>query len=123
MATVAVTLKKVYVEGDRKKAIYDVTLTGSYIAGGETLPRANQPAAATPGLGMDLELNDVDSGPAIGSTGALVARYNDATDKLQLFAEGAAGGVGAELAAGALPGGPLTIRVKALGKGSVATAP
>jgi hypothetical protein len=114
MATVAVAIQKVYVTGDRKRVIADVTLTGSYISGGETLGGTE--------LKLETELNDVEPDVAVGSGGVFLARW--ANGKLLLHgavdATPAANEQSPELAAGALPGGPLTLRVRAIGKGTAA---
>lgn len=121
MATVAVTLNKVFVSGDRKEVLATVTLTGSYVAGGEVPPNSLSWAQA---LGLENELNDIDCDDALVTGGILAARYNDTTFKIQLFgavdATPAVNELSPELGAVAIPGGPASIRLRATGKGSAA---
>lgn len=124
MATVAIAIEKVFVQGDRKKVIGTITLTGSYTANGELVPPASVPPT---GLGLESEINDLETGPALVTGGLFQTAWDKTNNKIKLFgavdATPAANELSPELAAGAIPGGPAVVRFQATGRGSVATAP
>lgn len=119
MATLTVAaIRKVVHQGDRKTIMLDLLDTGAYVVGGD-LPASGTIAQL---VGADFEINDFDCEYAVAAGGAslLIARYNSATGKLQLYtSNGAAPAAFAELTAIALPGGPLTIPCTIIGKGSI----
>lgn len=116
MASVAVTRETVFVIGDRKRVIGTITLTGSYTTGGETV------TAAT--LGLELSLDDLELEAAVVTGGLFATRWDKANSKVLLFAN--SDGTAAvneplpQLGAVAIPGGPASIRFRAVGKGSAA---
>jgi hypothetical protein len=114
--TVGVTLNKVFTTGDRKFVAATVTVTGDYITGGVPLTGED--------LGLEYEVVDIDVGPAIVTSGIFPARYDSAEETVvfNVATDGtaAANEKSPELAAAAIPGGPATLRVSALGKGTAA---
>lgn len=119
MATITLgAIKKVFHQGDRKRIIVDLVDTGAYVVNGD-LPASGTIATL---IGADFEINNFDCqlAMAAGNASCLLARYNDATGKVQLYtSNGAAPAAFAELTAIALPGGPLTIRCVIDGKGAI----
>jgi hypothetical protein len=115
MASGAITLKRFCVIGDRKEVIADLVLTGSYVVGGHPVTGAL--------FNLELELFDLQVDPAVGSLGTLMARYDEASGKVLLYGNSdgtaAVNEANPELTAVALPGGPLTIRCHAQGKGTI----
>lgn len=112
------TVYKVFHKGDRKEIMLDLIDTGAYVVGGDA-PASGSIATL---VGAEFEMNDLDCDLAVaaGGASALIARYNRATDKIQLYtSNGAAPAAFAELTAIALPGGPLTIQCTITGKGSI----
>lgn len=124
MATVAVAIEKVFVTGDRKRVLGTITLTGTYLTNGESVPPASAPPT---GLGLEIELNSLDVGPAVTSAGQFATQWDKTNNKVKLIAavdaSPAANEQSPELANAAIPGGPAVIRFDAVGKGSVASAP
>lgn len=116
MAAGVFTLKRQYTSGDRKVVVADLVLTGSYVVGGH--------AVAGLDLGLEVEVFDVDARYAVGSAGKVGTRYNETTGKVQLYgnsdASAAINEADPEMTAVALPGGPLTVRLVATGKGQTA---
>jgi hypothetical protein len=114
MATVAVSIREAYTVGDCKRVVADVTLTGSYVVGGESVTPAM--------LKLPYGLRDVDVDNAVGSLGMVGARYNMSTKKIQLYgnsdASAAINEASPEMTAVALPGGPLTVTLRAEGLGA-----
>lgn len=64
--------------GNRKVHTFDVTLTGSYVTGGETVTARS--------VGMwNIETVEGVIGDAASAVGALIPRWNTATNKLQFY--------------------------------------
>lgn len=80
----SVVHRTVFVVGDRKMAITDVTTTG--VAGTDVYVVGGLPLSAA-ALGADIALYDVECFPAINPTGTAVlgVDYDNANGKLKLF--------------------------------------
>ena len=115
MATVTNSTERVTHVSNRKEVVGTLTLTGSYVTGGETVTGST--------IGLDLALDDLELGPARTSAGTFRTWWDKANNKVMLFgsvdATPAANEQSPELAAAAIPGGPATIRYKAKGLGAV----
>lgn len=72
-----VTPVKVWANGDRKEAIYDITFDSSYPTGGEALTKAT--------LGLEIELNYVSDAVAWNGTLAVLTKYDYVNSKLVAF--------------------------------------
>jgi hypothetical protein len=115
MGACTAAIQKVYIIGDRKEVIADVTMSGSYATGGDTCPATL--------LGLDLELNIVDvCGRAYNGTLAFDAHYNHATNKMMLFGTNATPGaaVGDPEVPSTTNVAAYVVRVRAVGKGPAA---
>jgi hypothetical protein len=115
MGACTAVIQKVYIIGDRKEVIADVTMSSSYATGGDTCPQTL--------LGLDLEQNIVDvCGRAFNGTLAFDAHYNHATSKMLLF--GTSGTPGAAVGDPEVTAGTnvaaYVVRVRAIGKGPAA---
>lgn len=95
-----VTLRKVFVTGDRKEVVADVLFDNSYLTGGEALTGTQ--------LGLEGELNVIDATPAL--TGQTFS-YDYTNAKLLAW-------VGGTQVANAVDLSAVTTRVVAVGKGS-----
>ena len=116
MATVTNSTERVEHQGNRKIVTGTLTFTGTYLTGGESVPGSL--------IGLELELNDLDPGPARTSAGVFQTHWDKANNKIMLMgavdATPAANEQSPELANAAIPGGPATIRYRAKGLGSAA---
>jgi hypothetical protein len=116
MATVAFTAESVQHVGNRKEVTGTITLTGSYVSGGEAVPGSL--------FGLELALDDLKADPAVVTGGVFPTRWDKANSKLLLHglvdATPAANEAGPQLAAAAIPGGPATVRCTARGLGTAA---
>lgn len=104
-----VTPVKVWVNGDRKEAIYDITFDSSYPTGGEAL------TAAT--LGLADELNYVSDAVAWNGTLAVLTKYDYVNSTLLAFKSNTAANP-QEVANGASLAS-YKVRLHAIGKGQV----
>lgn len=116
MATVAAVNDRVEHIGNRKLCHGTLTLTGTYLTGGEAVPGSV--------FGLELELNELDLGPAQVTGGVIQTSWDRTNNKVKLHpavdATPAANEASPELANAAIPGGPATIRYQARGLGTAA---
>lgn len=109
-----ISLVEVFVIGDRKAVVADVTFDNNYPTDGEALTGTN--------LGLDIELNFVSSGAAMNAAGtsAVVTRYDHANSKLLAFESGDAVSTPLDEVGNTESLDGYVARVLAIGKGKAA---
>lgn len=116
MATVTFAAESVQHVGNRKEVTGTLTLTGTYVTGGEAVPGSV--------FGLDLALDDLKADAAVVTGGVFATRWDKANAKLLLLANSDGSAATNEplpqLGAVAIPGGPATVRCTARGLGAAA---
>lgn len=116
MATVTNSTESVRHVSNRKEVVGVLTLTGSYTMGGEAVDGDT--------IDLELALDSLELGPARTTSGVFQTHWDKDNETVMLFgavdATPAANEQSPQLAAAAIPGGPATIRYKAIGLGTAA---